>query len=78
LEDDVDGDQGFAYESLEDETDWSAHYIIAGLSYSTIPLFQAKRFPLPLVASIEYENWFAGSNNTLKQELISFSLTSYF
>jgi hypothetical protein len=78
LEDDVDGDQGFVYKSLEDETDWTAHYFIVGLSYSTIPLFQEKRFPLPLVASIEYENWFAGSNNTLKQELISFSLTSYF
>ena len=30
------------------------------------------------VASIEYENVFAGSNNTLKQELFSFSVTAFF
>jgi hypothetical protein len=78
LEDEVDGDGGFDYKSLEDETDWTSHYFIAGLSYSTIPLFKAKKFPLPLTASIEYENWFAGSNNTLKQELFSFSVTAFF
>ena len=78
LEDDISGDMGFNYKSLEDETDWTSHYFIVGLSYSTIPMFQKKKFPLPLVASIEYENWFAGTNNTLKQELFNISLTVYF
>lgn len=76
--DKVRGNQGFAYSSLEDETDWTAHYFTLGLSYSTVPLFKKKMFPIPLTAAIEYENWFAGSNNTLKQQLINFYLTAYF
>lgn len=76
--DHVSGKKGFAYESLEEETNWTAHIFIAGLSYSTIPLFMSKKFPVPLDASISYENDFAGSNNWLKQQLLSFSLAVYF
>jgi len=78
LKDKVSGDEGFRYETLEEESDASAHSFIGSLSYSTIPLFRQKKFPLPLVASIAYENVFAGENNTLKQQIIYFSLTSFF
>jgi hypothetical protein len=74
----ISGDQGYNYESLEDETDWTYHEYKVGLSYSTIPLFQKKKFPLPLVVGIEYEDVFAGSNNFLKQQLITFSLSAFF
>jgi hypothetical protein len=77
LQDKVSGDQGFNYESLEDETDWKEHVGIVGLSYSTIPLFQAKKFPIPLVCSLSYRNRFAGEN-VLKSQYISLGLTAYF
>ena len=76
--DSISGNQGFAYQSLEDETDWTYHLYVVGLSYSTIPLYIEKKFPVPFEASISYENDFAGSNNYLKQQLISFGLTVFF
>ena len=76
--DSVSGDRGFVYESLEDETDWTYHEYKIGVSYSTIPLFQEKKFPLPLVVGVQYEDVFAGTNNFLKQQLFIFSLTSFF
>ncbi|MGA9539393.1 MAG: transporter, partial [Desulfobacterales bacterium] len=78
LKDSVSGDMGYAYDSLEDESDWTAHYFTIGLNYSTIPLYAEKKFPIPMTASIEYENWFAGSNNILKQQLFNFVATFFF
>jgi hypothetical protein len=77
-EDAIDGDLGFAYEALEDETDWTSHIFIAGLSYTTIPLYVEKKFPFPFAASLGYRNRFAGSNNALKSQYISFSLGVFF
>jgi hypothetical protein len=78
LKDHVSGGMGYAYESLEDETNWQYHIIETGLSYSTIPLFMAKKFPLPITASFSYKNVFAGKNNYLKQQLFSLNLGVYF
>ena len=78
FKDDISGNKGLDYGSLEEETNWTSHLLTAGFSYSTIHLFKAKRFPLPLIVSIEYKNLFAGSNNVLKQDLLSFSLSSFF
>jgi hypothetical protein len=78
LKDHVSGNRGFAYESLEDETNWQYHMFETCLSYSTIPLFMAKKFILPLTASVSYKNVFAGENNFLKQQLFSLSLAFYF
>ena len=74
MKDKVTGDKGFKYESLEDETNWDYHEYKVGLSYSTIPLFRKKKFPLPILASIEFEDVFAGSNNFLKQQLFTLKL----
>lgn len=78
LKDHVSGDLGFFYESLEEESNWQYHILETGLSYSTIPLFMAKKFPLPLIFSVTYKNVFAGKNNYLKQQLFSFGLAFYF
>jgi len=76
--DEIDGNQGFAYESLEDETDITAHMFLIGVSYSTIPMFLEEKFPVPLILSLTYENVFAGSNNFLKQQDIIFNLAVLF
>jgi hypothetical protein len=78
LKDSISGNQGFAYQSLEDETDWTYQEYKIGLSYSTIPLYKEKKFPLPLVFGVEYEDVFAGTNNFLKQRLLTFSLSAFF
>ena len=78
LKDDIDGDRGFNYKSLEDETDQKEHIIIARLSYSTLPLYLEKKFPVPLDASIFYRDRFAGDNNLLKSQYIGFGLGVYF
>jgi len=78
LKDKISGNQGFSYKSLEDETDYTEHVGIIGLSYSTVPLFKAKRFPVPLDAFISYRNRFAGSNNVLKSQYIGLGLQVYF
>jgi len=78
FKDRVSGDRGLAYESLEDETDYTEHVLVAGLSYSTIPLFMKKKFPIPLVASVDYRNRFAGSNNVFKSQYIGLGLQVFF
>lgn len=77
LKDEVSGPPEFDYSSLEDETDYAEHVGIIGVSYSTIPLFQAKKFPLPITAGISYRNRFAG-RNTLKSQYFGFGLSLYF
>ena len=78
FKDRISGDKGYAYESLEDETDYTEHVGIISLSYSTIPLFQAKKFPIPFTATLSYRNRFAGSNNVLKSQYIGFGLDFFF
>lgn len=78
LKDDISGNKGFAYESLEEETDWTEHVFIACLSYSTVPLYMEKKFPVPLTASLSYRNRFAGSNNVLKSQYIALGLQVFF
>jgi hypothetical protein len=77
FKDHVSGNRGFNYKSLEDETDIQEHVGIASLSYSTIPLYQAKKFPIPMTASVSYRDRFAGTN-LLKTQYISLTLAIYF
>jgi hypothetical protein len=76
--DQVSGKKGFAYASLEEETHWTSHIFIVGLSYTTVPLYLEKRFPLSLVTSITYRDRFAGSNNILNTKFISLQLQAFF
>jgi hypothetical protein len=77
LKDRVWGDRSFNYESLESETRATQHVGIASLYYSTFPLFQAKKFPLPMAAGVSYRNRFAGTN-VLKSQYLSLTLAVYF
>jgi hypothetical protein len=76
--DSIDGDKGYAYESLEDETDWTSHIAKAGLSFSTTPWYLQKKFPLPLDVSFVYRNRFEGSNNAWRGQYFTMQLTAYF
>jgi len=76
--DDVTNRAGIHLGSLEDLSDWTYHLIRPGISYSTVPLFMAKKFPFPLIVSLEYENVFAGTNRFLKQESFVFTLQVLF
>ena len=76
--DKISGNKGFAYESLELETDWTEHVGKIELSYSTIPLYMAKKATVPLIASLSYRNRFAGSNNILKSQYIGLALQVFF
>ena len=78
LKDHVSGKQGFAYSSLEDETDYTEQVFIVGIAYSTFPLYLQKKFPLPLTTSLSYRNRFAGSNNVSKSAYIGLGLEVLF
>lgn len=78
LEDKVSGTMGFAYNSLEKETALTEQIYEFRVSYSTVPLYRAKRFLFPLTASISYANRFAGSNNVLKAQWIGAQLAVFF
>lgn len=78
FKDHISGDQGFLYESLEDETDYKEHIYTAGLSYTTVPMYMEKRFPVPLDVSISYRNRFAGANNIFKSEYVGLGVQIFF
>jgi hypothetical protein len=69
---------GFAYESLEAETRSKAHDLKIGLSYSTLPLFLEKKFPIPMSLDVAYRHRFAGSDNAMKSRYFSAGLNIYF
>jgi hypothetical protein len=73
----VSGDKGYDYSSLEEETNAKEHVYIIGLQYSTIPMYLKNEFPVPITAFIGYRNRFAGEN-TLVSEYIDVGLTVYF
>jgi hypothetical protein len=76
--DQVSGNMGFAYTSLEEETNWTSHIGIVGVSYTTVPLYLEKRFPLAIVTSLAYRERFAGSNNVLHTKYVSFQIQAFF
>jgi len=77
MQDEVSGNLGFNYESLEDETRRRSHIGIVTLCYSTIPRFQKKKFPVPLEAFVRYRNRFAGKNIP-KSQWIGVGLSIFF
>ena len=72
------GDQGFDYDALAIESDYRSHIVEGRLSYSTIPRFLEKQFPLPLSASVRYRERVAGTNNQFNSRYIGFTLEAYF
>jgi hypothetical protein len=76
--DSIDGDKGYCYSCMEEETDYTSHMILASLGYSTMQMYMDKKFKVPLNASITYRNRFAGTNNVTKSQYISLDLGVYF
>jgi hypothetical protein len=66
------------YHSLEAETRRSEQIYIIGLSYSTVPLYVQKKFSFPFTVSVSYRNRFAGNNNYLRSQFISFGLQFFY
>jgi len=71
------GDKSLDYGALADETRYNEHILKATLSYSTLPLFLEKRFPVPFIASVTYRDRFAGDNNLFKSRYIGLVLQAY-
>ena len=65
------------YRAAEANTQSSAHTLELGLNYSTIPAFRAKKFPIPGMGRIAYNNTFWGTN-TPRVGYVRFDLTVYF
>jgi hypothetical protein len=78
FKDKVDGDMGFAYSSLEDETNLKGHMAFAFLGFNTIQMYLDKKFPIPIGAKLEYRNRFAGKNNVTKSQYLSLTLNVFF
>jgi hypothetical protein len=76
--DEVSGDLGLAYESLEKETDKTSQQYIISASYSTVKRFMEEESGLPLVATLEYRDRFAGSNNKLDTDYIGLKVALFF
>jgi len=60
LKDDISGNMGYNYESLEAYTDSSQHVIVVGASYSTLAAYSEKQFSVPMQIDIAFRNRFAG------------------
>jgi hypothetical protein len=76
--DGITGSLGLDYTSLELETNLTSHIYIVGLSYSTVPLYLEKKFPVPIECSLNYRKRFAGSNNALDTDYASVGVDVYF
>lgn len=78
MKDNISGDLGYNYESLEEGTNCSEHIGIVGISYSTLSLFTEKKFPVPIEVGVFYRNRFAGKNEALASQYIGLNLGVYF
>ena len=58
--DDIDGDRGFNYASLEADTDFSHHIYIIEANYSTLAAYRRQQSAVPLRFSIAYRDRFRG------------------
>jgi len=71
------GSKGLDYARHEINTDSTNHRAELSLSYSTIPDYKAKKFPIPADFKLSYNNNFAG-NNTSKADYVTATLKAYF
>jgi hypothetical protein len=78
MKDSVSGHKGFAYSSLEDETNTQSQNAYVFVGYSTLQMYNDKKFPVPLGLKLEYRNRFAGRNNATKSQYLSFTADVFF
>jgi hypothetical protein len=75
--DDISGSMGYSYSTAEQETNAKENVYMVGFQYTTVPLYLAKRFPVPMTAFFGYRNRFA-AENLLKSQYWDLGLTVYF
>jgi hypothetical protein len=74
----VDGNKGFNYNSLEEQTNYMEQIYRVSIGLSTLPLYQRGSFPVPLTFSVQYRDRFAGNNNLLATKYIRVLLNIFF
>jgi hypothetical protein len=67
LKDNISGNMGYNYESLEANTDSSQQVVTLRASYSTLAAYRDKKFSVPMVFTIAYRNRFAGQGPSSAQ-----------
>ena len=72
------GTRGYAYHSLEAESDGKEHTYTVALSYSTVPHYMETKSGIPMVASLSYWNRFAGSGNVYRADYLAVTAAVYF
>lgn len=77
FQDHVDGNRGYIYQSVEEETDYREQVFIVGLGFNTLAFYREKTFPVPLTFGVSYRNRFEGMN-TLKSQYIEAAIGIYF
>jgi len=86
LEDRFTSHRGLPVQLLEKDTDSTEQIFVVRLSYSTLPLYRAGQFPLPLEIALSYRDRFAGSgprssgspSQVLKTQYIGLRLQAFF
>ncbi|MEI2771488.1 MAG: transporter [Candidatus Competibacter sp.] len=67
FQDDVDGDLGLTYSSLEQESESENQRVAVTLGYSTLQRYQDKMAKIPFYANLTYRSRFAGKNTVVSQ-----------
>ncbi len=86
LEDVFTSHRGLSTQALEKDTDSTEQVYVLRLTYSTLPLYRAGRFPLPLDIAVSWRDRFAGSgprgagspSQVLKTQYIGLHLRAIF
>lgn len=71
------GNDGFDYSVLAINSDHTIHEAFIGLTFTSVPGYVQKRFPLPIFANASYRNRFAGEN-VAKSDWVYLTLSVYF
>jgi len=72
------GDQpGLPYGDLSIGSNVTAHEFFVGMTFSTVPLVVKRKFPMPIVANVQYRERFAGEN-AFKTQALWFTIATYF
>ena len=67
FQDDIDGNLGFSYSSLEQESDSENQRVALTFGYSTLPQYQEKKAKAPFYANVAYRHRFAGKNAVISR-----------
>ena len=76
--DEVDGNSGFAYPSLEAETDFTSHMGFLLVGYSSVGKYMDEKTGIPFDLNLAYRDRFAGTNNVTVSQFVSVDFSLYF